>query len=124
MLAQVDVLLVSGGWVGPGSYLPLVSSDRRSQGTFGRLDCRVVGGCPPSARGVLIAGRALLIRPLRWVAPRSGIGLAAVAGMGRELALASPVAPLGGCQGRGRPDVALINIIKGGLPPPPGTTAA
>ena len=114
MLALVDVGLVSGGWVGPGSYLPLVSSDRRSLGSSGRLDCRVVGGCPPSARGVLMAGRALLTRLLRWVAPPSGIGLAAVAGLGRELALASPVAPLGGCQGRGLRDVAIINIIKGG----------
>ena len=118
MLALVDVVLVSGGWVGPGSYLPLVSGDRRSQGILGRLDCRVVGGCPPSARGVLMAGRALLIRPLRWVAPRSGNGLAAVAGLGRELALASPAAPLGGCQSRGQPNVAIIHIVEGGLPPP------
>ena len=73
----------------------------------------------PSARGALMAGRALLACPLRWVTPRSGIGLAAVAGLGRELALASPVGPLGGCQGRGPPDVAIISIIKGGPPPPP-----
>ena len=111
MLALAEVAFVSGGWVGPGSHLPLVSSDRRSQGTSGTFDCRLVGGCPPSARGVLMAGRVLRICPLRWVAPRSGIGLAAVAGLGRDLALASPMAPLGGCQGRGRPDVAIINII-------------